>query len=76
MEQQSTPQAFITKFPKYVYRSHKGKETVQWRQAALEMYEENQRLRAAGERCLAALRANGAPNCEAAKEMTAAMERA
>ena len=31
------------------------------------------RLRAAGERCLAALRANGAPNCEAAKEMTAAL---
>lgn len=35
--------------------------------------EENTRLRMAGERCLAALRANGAPNCEAAKEMIAAL---
>ena len=32
------------------------------------------RMREAGERCLSALRANGAPNCEAAKEMNAALK--
>lgn len=45
-----------------------------------EMYAEIDRLRAerdalmkAGERCIAALRANDAPNCEAVKEMRAAL---
>lgn len=33
-------------------------------------------LLAAGERCLMALAANGAPNCEAAKEMRAAIAKA
>ena len=38
------PRDFVNRFPKYVYRSHKGAETVQWKQAALDMYEDRARL--------------------------------
>jgi hypothetical protein len=40
----ATPQDFTTKFPRYVYRSHKGRESVQWREAALDMYDERAKL--------------------------------
>ena len=40
----ATPQDFTAKFPRYVYRSHKGQVSVQWREAALDIYEDRRKL--------------------------------
>jgi hypothetical protein len=40
----NAPQDFTAKFPNYVYRDSKGRETVQWRQAALEMANDRAKL--------------------------------
>lgn len=39
-----TPKDFTEKFPSYVYRSGKGSATVQWRQAAIDMANEREKL--------------------------------
>lgn len=38
------PTDFTERFPKYVYRSGKGKESVQWREAALDMANDRAKL--------------------------------
>lgn len=40
----TAPQDFTAKFPQYVYRSGKGVESVQWRQAALDMANDRAKL--------------------------------
>lgn len=40
----TAPQDFTAKFPSYVYRSGNGSETVQWRQAALDMANDRAKL--------------------------------
>lgn len=39
-----TPESFTKMFPKYVYRDGKGRETVQWREAALDMANDRAKL--------------------------------
>jgi hypothetical protein len=39
-----TPETFKAAFPRRVYRDHNGRESVQWREAALDMATTNARL--------------------------------
>jgi hypothetical protein len=40
----TAPKDFTDKFPRYVYRDGKGKESVQWREAALDMANDRAKL--------------------------------
>lgn len=46
METKHTPETFVAAHPRYVYRSGHGKTTVQWREAALDMSADRDRLKA------------------------------
>lgn len=57
----NAPQDFTAKFPNYVYRSGKGQESVQWREAALDMANDRAKLVAALKRTIPALISNDCP---------------
>lgn len=40
----ATPKDFTAKFPKYIYRDGRSRETVQWREAALDMANDRAKL--------------------------------